>query len=218
MRRTVPAMAGVPPDVLVGAGAGVLAFMVGLLAVAVARRTRRRDTTEDGPAASEVSADASTSPSAASASPVPVPAGGGLEGRRDTVFYTGYGSADDTQPTDTAPASWDEVTARSASDDQDAFTRDRPESALHGAELRRLLSVLFDDNPDEVLTAARELQACRTRLDRLSDAVRKESAVLSDLLNRLARAGLHDDQLARLASLPVEEVRELLRAPGAAGG
>lgn len=73
----------------------------------------------------------------------------------------------------------------------------------------RLLAVLLHD-PECAVGAAAELEACRGRLDRLSDAMRHERAALGDVLDRLAAAGLRPDQLARLSDLPVDEVRQLL--------
>lgn len=80
---------------------------------------------------------------------------------------------------------------------------------LRGDVRDRLLAVLLDD-PARALGAAAELETCRGQLERLSDAVRQERAKLSDLLERLAGAGLRPDQLARLAGITVDEVRALL--------
>ncbi|GAA1234799.1 hypothetical protein [Pseudonocardia alaniniphila] len=59
----------------------------------------------------------------------------------------------------------------------------------------RLLAVLLDD-PARAVGAAAELEACRTQLQ--------------DVLQRLAGSGLRPEQLARLAGLPVDEVRALV--------
>jgi hypothetical protein len=59
----------------------------------------------------------------------------------------------------------------------------------------RLLAVLLDD-PARAVGAAAELEACRTQLQ--------------DVLQRLAGSGLRAEQLARLAGLPVDEVRALV--------
>jgi hypothetical protein len=59
----------------------------------------------------------------------------------------------------------------------------------------RLLAVLLDD-PARAVGAAAELEACRTQLQ--------------DVLQRLAGTGLRPEQLARLAGLPVDEVRALV--------
>jgi hypothetical protein len=59
----------------------------------------------------------------------------------------------------------------------------------------RLLAVLLDD-PARAVGAAAELEACRTQL--------------KDVLQRLAGSGLRPEQLARLAGLPVDEVRALV--------
>jgi hypothetical protein len=75
----------------------------------------------------------------------------------------------------------------------------------------RLLAVLLDD-PERAVGAADELETCLHELDRLTDAVRTGRAALRDVLHRLAAAGLRPDQLARLARLPENEVRELLEA------
>ena len=75
----------------------------------------------------------------------------------------------------------------------------------------RLLAVLLDD-PERAVGATVELEACLRELGRLSDAVRKERAVLPDVLHRLTAAGLHPEQLARLAAMPVAEVERLLEA------
>ncbi len=75
----------------------------------------------------------------------------------------------------------------------------------------RLLAVLLDD-PERAVGATVELEACLRELRRLSDAVRKERAVLPDVLHRLTAAGLRPEQLARLAAMPVAEVEKLLRA------
>jgi hypothetical protein len=75
----------------------------------------------------------------------------------------------------------------------------------------RLLAVLLDD-PERAVGATVELEACLRELGRLSDAVRKERAVLPDVLHRLTAAGLRPEQLARLAAMPVAEVERLLEA------
>jgi hypothetical protein len=75
----------------------------------------------------------------------------------------------------------------------------------------RLLAVLLDD-PERAVGATVELEACLRELGRLSDAVRKERAVLPDVLHRLTAAGLRPEQLARLAAMPVTEVERLLEA------
>ena len=77
----------------------------------------------------------------------------------------------------------------------------------------RLLAVLLDD-PARAVGATVELEAHLAQLDRLSAAVRHEREMLGSVLRRLADAGLRPDQLARLADLPVDDVRELL-APSA---
>jgi hypothetical protein len=59
----------------------------------------------------------------------------------------------------------------------------------------RLLAVLLDD-PARAVGAAAELEACRTQLQ--------------DVLQRLVGSGLRPEQLARLAGLPVDEVRALV--------
>lgn len=117
---------------------------------------------------------------------------------------------DHTQLYDADDAAWADGVRQPSNRGETPSLSDSPQPRADDTGIRRLLAVLVD-NPDEVLTAARELQACRARLDRLSEAIRNESAVLSDLLARLARAGLHPEQLARLACLPIEEVREMLR-------
>jgi hypothetical protein len=73
----------------------------------------------------------------------------------------------------------------------------------------RLLAVLLHD-PALAVDATIELDACRARLDRLSDAMRHERGALRDVLQRLAGAGLRTDQLARLAGMPVKELQALL--------
>jgi hypothetical protein len=75
----------------------------------------------------------------------------------------------------------------------------------------RLLAVLLDD-PERAVGATVELEACLRELGRLSDAVRKERAVLPDVFHRLTAAGLRPEQLARLAAMPVAEVERLLEA------
>jgi hypothetical protein len=75
----------------------------------------------------------------------------------------------------------------------------------------RLLAVLLDD-PERAVGATVELEECLRELGRLSDAVRKERAVLPDVLHRLTAAGLRPEQLARLAAMPVAEVERLLEA------
>jgi DNA-directed RNA polymerase specialized sigma24 family protein len=55
-----------------------------------------------------------------------------------------------------------------------------------------------------------ELDTCRRQLERLTGAVEHERAALRAVLGRLAATGLSDEQLARLALLPVGEVRDLL--------
>ena len=75
----------------------------------------------------------------------------------------------------------------------------------------RLLAVLLDD-PERAVGATVELEACLRELGRLSDAVRKERAVLPDVLHRLTAAGLRPEQLARLAAMPVADVERLLEA------
>ena len=77
----------------------------------------------------------------------------------------------------------------------------------------RLLAVLLDD-PARAVGATVELEAHLAQLDRLSAAVRHEREMLGSVLRRLADAGLRPDQLARLADLPADDVRELL-APSA---
>jgi hypothetical protein len=81
--------------------------------------------------------------------------------------------------------------------------------APRGDARDRLLAVLLDD-PVRAVGAAMELEACRSQLDRLSDAVRHERGVLGDVLNRLAGAGLRPEQLARLAGMPLGEVHAVL--------
>ncbi|NMH98647.1 hypothetical protein [Pseudonocardia acidicola] len=73
----------------------------------------------------------------------------------------------------------------------------------------RLLAVLLDD-PVRAVSAAADLDRCRDQLERLTDAVRHERGVLAGVLHRLAEAGLQIEQIARLADLPVDEVRALL--------
>lgn len=73
----------------------------------------------------------------------------------------------------------------------------------------RLLAVLLDD-PARAVGATVELDACRAQLARLSDALTHERGVLREVLARLAATGLGSEQLARLAELPVDEVRALL--------
>jgi hypothetical protein len=73
----------------------------------------------------------------------------------------------------------------------------------------RLLAVLLDD-PVRAIGAAVELEKRRGQLERLSEAVQHERRSLRDALNRLAGAGLQPEQLAKLASLPVTEVQEML--------
>jgi hypothetical protein len=77
----------------------------------------------------------------------------------------------------------------------------------------RLLAVLLAD-PVRAVGAATELEASRQQLDRLSEAMRHERVALAGALNRLAAAGLAPEQLARLAGLPVDEVRALLATAG----
>jgi hypothetical protein len=89
-------------------------------------------------------------------------------------------------------------------------------AALHrppgGTDARdRLLAVLLDD-PARAVGATVELDACRAQLARLSDALAHERGVLREVLARLAATGLGAEQLARLAELPVPEVRALLEA------
>jgi hypothetical protein len=75
----------------------------------------------------------------------------------------------------------------------------------------RLLAVLLDD-PERAVGAVVELEDCLRELDRLSDTMRTERAVLHDALRHLAAAGLRPDQLARLAGMPLMEVEEQLSA------
>lgn len=75
----------------------------------------------------------------------------------------------------------------------------------------RLLAVLLDD-PERAVGAVVELEGCLRELDRLSDTMRTERAVLHDALRHLAAAGLRPDQLARLAGMPLMEVEEQLGA------
>jgi len=76
----------------------------------------------------------------------------------------------------------------------------------------RLLAVLLDD-PQCAVGAVEELETCLRELERLSDAVRQERAVLRDVLRRLTVAGLSPEQLARLARMPVAEVEQMLAGP-----
>ena len=79
-----------------------------------------------------------------------------------------------------------------------------------GGDVRdRLLAVLLAD-PACALGATVELEACSSQLDRLSDAVRHQRSALGEVLGRLAGAGLSPEQLARLAGLPIDDVRTLL--------
>ncbi|OLT21767.1 hypothetical protein BJF78_34020 [Pseudonocardia sp. CNS-139] len=73
----------------------------------------------------------------------------------------------------------------------------------------RLLAVLLDD-PAVAVDATIELDACRAQLERLNSAVQHERNVMRDVLRRLAGTGLRPDQLARLAGMPVEELKALL--------
>jgi hypothetical protein len=75
----------------------------------------------------------------------------------------------------------------------------------------RLLAVLLDD-PERAVGAVVELEDCLRELDRISDTMRTERAVLHDALRHLAAAGLRPDQLARLAGMPLMEVEEQLGA------
>ena len=68
------------------------------------------------------------------------------------------------------------------------------------------------DDPERAVGAAVELDECLRELDRLSNAVRNQRAVLRDVLHRLAAAGLRPEQLARLAGMPLADVVELLEA------
>lgn len=86
---------------------------------------------------------------------------------------------------------------------------DRSAAQPRGDARDRLLAVLLED-PVSAVGATMELEACRSQLDRLSDAMRHERGVLSDILARLADTGLNPEQLARLAGLPIEEVRAMV--------
>jgi hypothetical protein len=74
----------------------------------------------------------------------------------------------------------------------------------------RLLAVLLDD-PVRAVGAAVELETCRGQLERLSEAMQHERESLGDALTQLAGAGLQPEQVAKLASMPVDEVREILK-------
>lgn len=84
-----------------------------------------------------------------------------------------------------------------------------PAATPRGDARDRLLAVLLDD-PVRAVGAAVELESCREQLDRLTHAVSFERGRLGEVLGKLAGAGLRPDQLARLAGMPLDEVRELL--------
>lgn len=84
-----------------------------------------------------------------------------------------------------------------------------PTSAPRGDARDRLLAVLLND-PVRAVGATVELEACRSQLERLTDAVNHERGRLGEVLAKLATAGLRPDQLARLSGLPTDEVHELL--------
>lgn len=88
-------------------------------------------------------------------------------------------------------------------------------AAAPGADRRddardRLLAVLLDD-PQHAVGAAVELQLCQERIGRVADVGQDERGRLGNVLNRLARAGLRTDQLARLSGLPADAVTDLLQ-------
>ena len=92
----------------------------------------------------------------------------------------------------------------------DAVHRALAVREVRGGDARdRLLAVLLED-PVRAVGATVELDVCRRQLERLTGAVEHERAALGAVLTRLAATGLSDEQLARLALLPVGEVRDLL--------
>jgi hypothetical protein len=70
----------------------------------------------------------------------------------------------------------------------------------------RLVSVLLLDH-EAAVGALDALAACQQRLAKLTEATRAERAQLAGLLTRLCETGLSPEQLARLADLPLDEVR-----------
>ena len=92
----------------------------------------------------------------------------------------------------------------------DAVQRALAVREARGGDVRdRLLAVLLED-PVRAVGATVELDTCRRQLDRLTGAVEHERAALRTALTRLAGTGLSEEQLARLAGLPVGDVRDLL--------
>ncbi|GAY09252.1 putative Fe-S oxidoreductase [Pseudonocardia sp. N23] len=101
---------------------------------------------------------------------------------------------------------------RTATDRTATADRGRPQPEEPDVAARdRLLAVLLED-PDRAVGATVELGRVQGQLDRLLDAVRHEQDALAGLVERLAAAGLGDEQIARLAGIPVAEVSTLRTA------
>ncbi len=228
---------GLPPEVLFPLIAGVVVL---LAVVVVAVALRRGRSAADGDAVPPTAADWTGEAATGQTAPRDVPArrmtvadavarresaGGAHEAPaapddepadRAAVGATGASALADPpvgtrgSGSSVAAAVTHALAARAAAGRESAGREVGARNAAPIADAKdRLLAVLFDD-PEHTVAAVVDLDARRNELVQLATAVRDGRTALADALGRLEAAGLRPRQLASLAGISVDEVREAL--------